>query len=88
MLQLLKPVCREPVLCKRSHCNEKLVCCKEESPPLAAMREKPSQQQRPSTVKNKEINIKKNSIFFKKKGCLVNEGLNVEWNLSFVEVEV
>ena len=44
--QLLKPVCLEPVLCKRrSHCNE--------TPPFTATREKPEQQQRSSTANNK-----------------------------------
>ena len=40
MLQLLKPVCLEPVLHnKRSHQDEKPVHHKKEEPPLAATRE-------------------------------------------------
>ena len=39
MPQLLKPALLEPVLHKRSHCNEKPAHCKEEWPPLAAARE-------------------------------------------------
>ena len=40
MLQLLKPVCLEPVLCsERSRCNEKLVHHHKEEPPVAAARE-------------------------------------------------
>ena len=36
----------------RSYCNEKSAHCNEEEPPLAAAREKPTQQQRLSTAKN------------------------------------
>ena len=42
MLQLLKPVCLEPVLCnKRNHRNEKPTHRNEEWPPLTATRESP-----------------------------------------------
>ena len=42
MLQLLKPVCLEPVLCnKGSHRSEKSMHHNEEAPPLAATRESP-----------------------------------------------
>ena len=61
----LEPGCRnywsphalEPVLCtKRSHHKDKPAHCKEEQTPLATMREKPEQQWRSSTAKNKQIN--------------------------------
>ena len=35
------------------HCNEKPMHCNEQQPPLTATREKPDQQQRPSTARNK-----------------------------------
>ena len=42
VLQLLKPMCPEPVLLnERSHCNEKPVHCNEEEPLLTATRESP-----------------------------------------------
>ena len=55
MLQLLKPVCLEPVLCnKRSHHSEKPMHSNEEWPPLAASRENSQKQQwRPKAAKNK-----------------------------------
>ena len=42
---------------KRNHCSEKPSHCNEESPPLTTTGEKPVQQQRPSTAKNKYIKI-------------------------------
>ena len=54
----------EPVLCNiRSHRNEE--------PPLAKTREKPEQQGRPSTTKNKQIKL----LFFK---------INTNYHLPFV----
>ena len=35
VLQLRKPVCPEPVLLKRSHCNEKPMLCNQKAPPLS-----------------------------------------------------
>ena len=54
MLQLLKLGALEPVLHnKGSHCSKKPVQRTEEWLPLAPTREKPMQQQRPGTAKNK-----------------------------------
>ena len=39
MLQVLKPVCLEPVLHTRSHCNEKPVYLNKEQPPPTTTRE-------------------------------------------------
>ena len=55
-LRLLKPTCLDPVLRnQRSRCNEKRVPHNKEWPPLAATREGPTQQWRPSAAKN-ELN--------------------------------
>ena len=51
------PQLPEPVLHKRSHHSEKPAHCKEEHPQLAATREKSTQQWRPSTAKNTQINF-------------------------------
>ena len=56
-LQLRSLYVLEPVfLNKRNHCNEKPAHCNREQPPLTKTIEKPAQQRRPSTVKNKYIN--------------------------------
>lgn len=59
----------EPELCtKRSHHDEKPVHCSEEQPPLPTTRDKPVQQQRPSTAKEINNSLKKQvtlrSLFF------------------------
>ena len=55
VLQLLKPTHPRTLLRhKRSHCSEKPVHCNEEWVLLATTREKPSQQPRPSTARNKQ----------------------------------
>ena len=56
-LQLLKPMCPEPVLCsKRSHHNVEPAHRQEEWPPLAATRETLQKSNKDSTAKNKLIN--------------------------------
>ena len=58
----------EPLLPnKRGHHNQKPVHHNEEEPPLAETTEKPEQQWRPSTARNKLIKLKKNAQLFKKK---------------------
>ena len=56
----MKPVSSEPVLHKRSHHNEKPTH-HDRVAPLAATREKPGQQGRPSRDINKYINNLKNN---------------------------
>ena len=54
--QLLSPHAPEPVLNKRSHCNEKPIPCNEEQPPHpTATREKPAQQQGPAKPKTEPM---------------------------------
>lgn len=63
VLQLLKPAHLKPVLRKkRRHCSEKPLHRNEEQSPLTAAREKPAEQQRHSTVKNKENDFLKKPI--------------------------
>ena len=71
MLQLLKPMCLEPVLRnKRSHRNEKPVHRNEEQPPLAATRESPraATKTQCSQKINKNLKTKsfKNNVFQKR----------------------
>ena len=55
LLQLLKPVCPEPVLySKRCHCNEEPIHPNEESPHLLQLEKACTQQQRHSVAMNKE----------------------------------